>query len=151
MRWFASYLFPGLNIRVIFLKEGLPGVLGNKRTWSFYFKGTKCIFGMNLREQGVSLLLKGSLAINFLGIKGACYLPWEAFKKNNYGHIPIEWVRSGWMEKYFAQGQDPQTLFCLVHKSWPWAKYFQSGPSTQLISRETPLVESKNPKVKISG
>ena len=41
--------------------------LGCWGTWNMiiYFKGTKDILGINLREQGISVLLKGTLTTNF--------------------------------------------------------------------------------------
>jgi len=42
--------------------EDLPGVLGTMQgNMTIYFKGTRDIFGINMREQGISLLLKGTL------------------------------------------------------------------------------------------
>jgi len=67
MRCFVPKLFPGLNIWVFFKKRRPPrGIFGiGERHW--FFIGTTFIFGMNLREQGKSLLLKGSMAIDFQG------------------------------------------------------------------------------------
>jgi len=44
--------------------EGLQDVLSNKRALIIYFKGTRDIFGINSREQGLSLLLKAILTKN---------------------------------------------------------------------------------------
>ena len=64
-----------------------------------------------------------------------------ALKMHVKYHNPIDWVRSSWIEKYLALGQDPQTLLCSVHMSGPWAKHFQFGPPIQLISPSVILRE----------
>ena len=57
---------PLAKFRTIWVKiEGFPGVSGSKGTRTIHFKGKRNVLGFKMREQGTSLLVKGTLTISF--------------------------------------------------------------------------------------
>ena len=57
------------NKNIVCFYRGSPGCVGEQGNMIIYFNGTRDIFGINTREQGISLLLEGTLT-NLLGKDG---------------------------------------------------------------------------------